>query len=164
ALRKPGLPPALPGAYAVQDAKPVDMYVHLRGDVEQRGPIVRRNVPRFLAGDQPLTIPEGSSGRRQFAQWLTRPEHPLTARGMVNRLWQHHFGKGLVATPSNFGVRGDAPTHPELLDWLAARFVESGWSVKAMHRQIMLSKTYQLSSSHNDTDAARDPANRRYLR
>jgi hypothetical protein len=91
---------------------------------------------------------------------LTRPENPLTARVMVNRIWQHHFGKGLVTTPSNFGLRGEAPTHPELLDWLAARFVESGWSVKAMHRLIVLSKTYQLSSRPDEAGAIRDPANR----
>jgi hypothetical protein len=163
-LVKPGLPANLPGAYAVQDGQPVDMYVHLRGEVEQHGPIVKRGVPRFLAGDQPLAIPAGASGRLQFAQWLTRPEHPLTARVMVNRIWQHHFGKGLVTTPSNFGLHGEAPTHPELLDWLAARFIESGWSIKAMHRLILLSKTYQLASSHDDRNAATDPANRWYWR
>jgi hypothetical protein len=163
-LLRPGLPANLPGAYAVRDGKPVDMYVHLRGDVEQHGPTVKRGVPRFLAGDQPPAIPAGASGRLQLAQWLTRPEHPLTARVMVNRIWQHHFGKGLVATPSNFGLRGEPPTHPELLDWLAAQFVESGWSIKAMHRLILLSNTYQLASRHDDQNAARDPANRWYWR
>ncbi len=163
-LRKTNLPADLPGFYAVQEGKPLDMYVHLRGEVEQRGPIVKRSVPKFLAGDRPLNVPEGSSGRLQLAQWLTRPDNPLTARVMVNRLWQHHFGKGIVTTPSNFGVRGDGPTHPELLDWLAARFVESGWSIKAAHRLILLSKTYQLASSHDEANAAKDPANRWYWR
>jgi hypothetical protein len=163
-LLRPGLPADVPGAYAVQEGKPVDMYVHVRGDVTQRGPVVRRNVPAFLSGGKPLDIPPGSSGRLQLAQWLTRPEHPLTARVMVNRLWQHHFGKGLVTTPSNFGLRGAAPTHPELLDWLAAKFVAEGWSIKALHRHIVLSKTYQLASREDAVGAARDPANRWYGR
>jgi hypothetical protein len=164
ALIQAGLPANVPGAYAVQDGKPLDMYIHVRGDVDQHGPTVKRDVPRFLALDEPLAIPEGASGRLQFAQWLTRRDHPLTARVMVNRIWQHHFGKGLVTTPSNFGLRGEAPTHPELLDWLAARFVENGWSIKAMHRLILLSKTYQLASSHDDVNTAKDPSNRWYWR
>jgi hypothetical protein len=126
--------------------------------------VVKRNVPKFLAGSKVFSIPAASSGRLQLAEWLTQPDHPLTARVMVNRLWQHHFGKGLVATPSNFGVRGEPPTHPELLDWLTARFVASGWSIKAIHRQILLSKTYQLSSIHDEANAARDPGNRWYWR
>ena len=163
-LAKTGLPPDIPAAYAVQEGQPVDMYVHVRGDVAQHGPVVKRNVPRFLGGDKPLDIPKGSSGRLELARWLTRPDHPLTARVMVNRIWQHHFGKGIVATPSNFGVRGEPPTHPELLDWLAARFIDSGWSVKAVHRLILLSKTYQLASTYDGANAARDPANRCYWR
>jgi hypothetical protein len=83
---------------------------------------------------------------------------------MVNRIWQHHFGKGIVGTPSNFGLRGDEPTHPAMLDYLAARFVASGWSVKAMHRLILSSKTYQLASAHDDASAAKDPGNRWYWR
>jgi hypothetical protein len=163
-LTRTGLPEDVPGAYAVQDGTPVDMYVHIRGEVEQHGPVVRRNVPRFLGGDKPLAIPPGASGRLELARWLTRPDHPLTSRVMVNRLWQHHFGKGLVATPSNFGRRGEAPTHPELLDWLARRFVGSGWSIKAMHRLMVLSNTYQQSSRAEDVAMARDPANRWYGR
>ena len=92
-----------------------------------------------------LRINEGS-GRRELAEWLVRPDNPLTARVMVNRIWQHHFGEGLVRTPNDFGERGERPTNPALLDWLAGRFVESGWSVKAMHRLIMLSSAYQQSS------------------
>jgi hypothetical protein len=164
ALRKPGLPADLPAAYAVEDGAPMNAYIQLRGEVDQRGPMVKRNVPKFLSGSQTVSIPESSSGRLQLAEWLTRPEHPLTARVMVNRLWQHHFGKGLVTTPSNFGARGDAPTHPELLDWLAARFVESGWSMKAMHRLILQSKTYRLASDYDATNASVDPGNRFYWR
>jgi hypothetical protein len=160
ALVKPGLPAELPGAYAVQDGKPVEMYIHIRGEVDEHGPVVKRNAPKFLAEGQSLTIPEGQSGRLQLAEWLTRPDHPLTARVMVNRIWQHHFGKGLVATPSNFGIRGEQPTHPELLDWLAARFVECGWSVKVMDREIVTSKTYQLASCDDEPMASKDPSNR----
>jgi hypothetical protein len=163
-LHKTNLPADLPGAYAVQDATPVDMYVHRRGEVDQRGPVVKRNVPRFLGGDKPLNIPTGSSGRLQLAQWLTRPNNPLTARVMVNRIWQHHFGKGIVATPSNFGRRGEAPTHPELLDWLARGFIADGWSIKAIHREILLSKTYQLAGMDDEAGLATDPANRWYWR
>ena len=105
------------------------------------------------------TITEGS-GRLQLADWLARPDNPLTARVMVNRIWQHHFGEGLVRTPNDFGERGERPTHPELLDYLAARFIESGWSMKAMHRLIMLSATYQQSSSASAASLAKDPENR----
>jgi hypothetical protein len=163
-LQKTNLPTDLPGAYAVQDSAPVDMYVHVRGEVEQHGPVVKRNVPVFLSGGRALAIPAGSSGRLQLAQWLTRPENPLTARVMVNRLWQHHFGKGIVATPSNFGTRGEAPTHPELLDWLASRFVASGWSIKTMHRTIVLSRTYRMASAADEAGPTADPGNRWYWR
>jgi hypothetical protein len=169
-LLKPGLPADLPGAYAVSDGRPVDSYVHLRGDEQQRGPTARRDVPEFLRRadgdevDHHLDIPPGASGRLQLAQWLTRAENPLTARVIVNRIWQQHFGKGIVTTPSNFGARGEAPTHPELLGWLTGRFLESGWSIKAMHRLILSSRTYQLASAHDEVNAARDPSNRWYWR
>lgn len=86
--------------------------------------------------------------RLQLAQWLTNPHHPLTARVLVNRIWQHHFGQGIVRTPNNFGVKGTPPTHPELLDWLASDFIEHGWSIKRLHRQMLLSETYQQASLH----------------
>ncbi len=101
--------------------------------------------------------PGGGSGRLQLADWLTDPQNPLTARVMVNRIWQGHFGVGLVKTPNDFGTRGEPPTQPELLDYLAARFVESGWSIKAMQRLIMLSETYQLASIHDARNALTDP-------
>jgi Protein of unknown function (DUF1553) len=87
------------------------------------------------------------SGRDLLAGWIADPSNPLTARVMVNRIWQYHFGKGLVQTPNDFGTRGKAPTHPELLDWLAARFIEGGWSIKKMHRLIMLSHAYRLANT-----------------
>jgi hypothetical protein len=125
---------------------------------------VPRNAPQFLRGERDLSIPAGASGRQQLAEWLTDARNPLTARVIVNRVWQWHFGRGLVATPSNFGLRGAAPSHPALLDWLAHDFVESGWSIKALHRAIMLSRVYQLSSTATPEVLALDPANRYYAR
>jgi hypothetical protein len=160
-LRRGSLPPELPGSYAVSEGKPTDVPVQRRGDPENPGPIVPRGVPRFafLEGDPPASVSAGSSGRLELAQWLTRPSNPLAARVLVNRIWQHHFGRGIVATPSNFGLRGELPTHPELLDWLAARLIASGWSVKAIQREIVLSATYQLSSRPEPGAAALDPEN-----
>ena len=100
-----------------------------------------------------------ASGRLELARWITHPEHPLTARVIVNRVWHWHFGRGIVDTPSNFGATGSAPTHPQLLDWLARRFVEGGWSLKNLHRDIMLSSTYQLSANYDAGNAAVDEEN-----
>jgi hypothetical protein len=163
-LLRSNLPADVPAAYAVHEAKPVDATVQIRGEPNQHGPVVNRNVIRFLSNDQPVTIPKDHSGRLELTRWLTRPEHPLTARVMVNRIWQHHFGKGLVGTPSNFGLRGEPPTHPELLDWLAVQFIKCGWSIKAVHRLILLSRTYRLSSDDDENDARKDSANRCYWR
>jgi hypothetical protein len=103
----------------------------------------------------------GSSGRRlAFARWLADPSNPLTARVLVNRVWQFHFGEGLVRTPNDFGVMGEKPTHPELLDYLASWFVENGWSVKKLHRLILASNTYRMSREGNPAYAAADPENR----
>jgi hypothetical protein len=99
-----------------------------------------------------------------LAQWLTRPENPLTTRVLVNRVWHYHFGAGIVATPSNFGVRGEPPSHPELLDWLTTQFIKDGWSIKALHRRIMLSKAYQLASTDDPINAVKDPGNRWHWR
>src|SRR5262249_26114836 len=110
-------------------------------------------------GRQPPPITAGS-GRLELARWIARPDNPLTARVMVNRIWQHHFGAGIVRTPSNFGRRGEPPTHPELLDWLAGRVVASGWSVKAIHRRLMLSAAYQRSSQAPGALVVADPENR----
>ena len=163
-LGRAGVPPGVACAYAVGDAKAVDSRIQVRGEPGDPGPVVKRRPPLFLSNGGQWRIAEGSSGRLEFARWLTRADNPLTARVMVNRIWQHHFGKGLVATPSNFGVRGEAPTHPELLDYLAGRFVDSGWSVKAMHRLILLSKAYRRSGDWNESNGRKDEANRFYWR
>ena len=141
-------PPPPPVALAVGDAQPADLPVHQRGNHLQLGP---RPVPRgFLQVvsrvHAPPPIPKDRSGRLELAQWLVSPGHPLVARVVVNRIWQAHFSEGLVRTPDNFGLRGERPTHPELLDWLAHRFVQSGWDVKALHRLILSSAVYQQST------------------
>src|SRR5207244_655649 len=106
-------------------------------------------------------LPAGTagSGRLELANWITDTKNPLTARVMVNRIWQNHFGRGLVSTPSDFGKRGKPPTHPELLDYLARQFMADGWSVKALHRRIVLSQTYQQSSVAPSGNIAGDPGN-----
>jgi hypothetical protein len=140
-----------------------DVRVHVRGRYDRLGDLVPRRFPAVLAGDRQPPITQGS-GRRELAEWLTDPKNPLTARVMVNRIWQHHCGAGIVRTPSNFGALGERPTHPELLDWLTSRFVESGWSVKAMHRLVMLSATYQQSSTPSAEALRRDPDNHLFSR
>jgi hypothetical protein len=162
-LGRPGLPPDVPGAYAVQDGAATDAPVQLRGEPDSTGPVIHRDAPKFLRKES-LKLPHTGSGRLELARWIASADNPLTARVMVNRVWQHHFGKGLVTTPSNFGSRGEPPTHPELLDWLTDRFIRSGWSIKALHREILLSKTYRLSSSVDSMNAAKDPGNRWYWR
>jgi hypothetical protein len=156
--------PPLPEAMAVSEGTPTNLRIHLRGSHLTLGREVPRQFPRILVGDRLTPIDGRQSGRLQFAEWLTRPDHPLTARVMVNRLWRWHFGEGLVRSTDNFGRLGDRPSHPELLDWLAVRFVESGWSVKAMHRLIMLSSTYQMSTVYNEKAALTDPENRLHWR
>jgi len=130
-----------PLAYAMGEGTPHDEAVHLRGEPGQPGPVVSRALPPWWGGGP---LPEGlaESGRRELAEWLTAPGNPLTPRVFVNRIWQQHFGRGLVKTPNDFGVRGQPPTHPELLDALARGFVAHGWSVKWLHRQIVLSAAW----------------------
>jgi hypothetical protein len=139
--------PKIDLAYAVAEGSPGNARIQKRGEPKDLGDETPRGFLKVLYTKE--TPQFKGSGRLELAQWLTDPSNPLPARVMVNRIWQHHFGKGLVATPSDFGKRGAPPTHPELLDCLATRFVESGWSVKAMHRLIMLSETYQLASAEN---------------
>ena len=152
--------PEPPSAIGVTEAAVVDVPVHLRGDHLRLGKVVPRGVPRVLAGNEPPAFGPKSSGRLELARWLTRPDHPLTARVMVNRVWRWHFGHGIVRSTDNFGRLGDAPDNPELLDWLARRFVEEKWSVKALHRLIMLSSTYRMSATADPATLAADPDNR----
>ena len=148
-----------PMACAVSEGKPVAQHVLVRGNPASPGDPVTRRFPTILAGDDQPELPPGS-GRLEFAQWLASDKNPLTARVFVNRVWQWHFGEGLVRTPSNWGLLGERPTHPELLDYLAARFIEDGWSVKSLHRRIMLSAAYQMSSDISAEAAEQDPGNR----
>lgn len=156
-------PPDVEKAYAVADGKTEDAKLHLRGDPRKPGETVPRGFLQVL-GSKSLPSDESGSGRRQLAEWLTGADNPLTARVMVNRIWQHHFGRGIVRSSTDFGTRGDAPTHPELLDYLASRFVESGWSIKAMHKLIMLSHAYQMSSAEYAKHALADPNNDSFWR
>ncbi len=150
--------PTVPRAYAVAEGKPHDARIQKKGDPKLAGDVVPRGFLTILGG-QKLPPDEHGGGRRELAEWIVDAKNPLTARVMVNRLWQHHFGRGLVATPNDFGSRGERPTHPELLDWLASRFVESGWSVKAMHRLMLNTAAYQRASADDARNAAVDVNN-----
>jgi mono/diheme cytochrome c family protein len=146
-------------ACAIEDGDSVEQKVFVRGDYNNPGEAAPKGFPAILARYD--TKPSfAGSGRLQLAEWLTQPDHPLTARVMVNRIWQLHFGEGLVRTPDNFGKTGERPTHPELLDYLAAQFVKGGWSIKAMHRMIMLSSAYQMSSVNPNIAEEADQDNR----
>jgi cytochrome c553 len=152
--------PQLPLAMAVSDQNPTDVRIHIRGSHLSKGASVKRRLPRVMTRGAQPTIGEGQSGRLQLAEWLTDSQHPLTARVMVNRIWLWHFGEGLVRSPDNFGRLGERPTHPELLDWLAVQFVKSGWSMKSMHRMILLSSVWQQSIKVDAPTFERDPENR----
>ena len=145
-------------ATVASDLDPHDVRVHVRGSHQQLGDVAPRGFLRIVAGDS-RPVPRGS-GRWELAEAIASPANPLTARVMVNRIWKHHFGQGLVRTPDNFGLMGETPTHPELLDYLAARFVEEGWSVKKMHRLMLLSSAYQMSSSESAEAGRLDPQNK----
>jgi hypothetical protein len=145
--------------------KPIQPQVFLRGNPESRGPRTPRQFLKLLAGEKRVPFPENRSGRRELAEAIVDPNNPLTSRVIVNRVWAWHFGQGLVSTPSDFGTRADPPSHPELLDWLARRFVtDDGWSLKQLHRRILLSATYQQSSLASLETIQRDPDNRWYTR
>ena len=146
-------------AHVLQDAGKNDMHVALRGDLRKKGELVPRRFIQILAGETPPLYTHGS-GRRELAQSVTAPDNPLTARVIVNRVWHWHFGKALVRTPSNFGILGEEPTHPQLLDWLATDFIEHGWSLKRLHRQIMLTSTWQMSSRFEKEKFAIDGDNK----
>ena len=143
-------------AMVAHDENPGNAKLHIRGNHKSLGEEVPRGVLTAPSERKP-TIAANSSGRLELAQWIADPANPLTARVAVNRIWQHHFGHGLVRTPDNFGKTGERPSHPELLDWLAASFVESGWSVKKLQKQIVLSSAYRMSS--RPVAAPADPRN-----
>jgi hypothetical protein len=161
---KANSPVAPPRAMVLNDAqRPANARVFLRGNSRNPGAEVPRQNLAVLAGDarQPFTR---GSGRMELAQAIIDPANPLTARVIVNRVWQHHFGQGVVRTPSDFGLRSEMPTHPELLDWLAATFIEDGWSLKRLHRRLLLSTTYQQASGERAEAVAKDPDNRLWWR
>lgn len=148
-------PESAPHAVILADREqPVTPRIFRRGNAATPGKEVPRRFLKAISGDDSPPFSKGS-GRLEFAEAIIAPDNPLTARVWVNRVWRHHFGEGLVRTPSDFGLRAEAPTHPELLDWLAMRIIANGWSTKALHRQIMLSEVYRQSST-----GAADPAQR----
>lgn len=150
--------PSLETAWAISEGKPHDAKIQIYGDPKNPGALVRRGFPQILGGMK-VAEEETGSGRRELAEWLVDPANPLTARVIVNRIWHYHFGKGIVASTSDFGVRGTPPTHPELLDYLTARFIEDGWSFRKMHKLILLSEAWQLSSADVPANSATDPQN-----
>lgn len=154
--------PGVEMIFAVGEGDPRDAKRHKRGNPGNLGEVVPRGFVATIDGPEHREIAGDSSGRLELARWLTDPAHPLTARVAVNRVWQQHFGRGLVATPDNFGRQGERPTHPELLDWLAEQFVAGGWSLKKLHRLMLNTETFRLSSAGCDleTNADVDPGNR----
>jgi hypothetical protein len=149
-------------AMLATDYQPHDVRIHLRGNHQNLGDEVPRGFLKVVAAEDQAI--RNGSGRLEIAEALASDRNPLTARVMVNRIWEHHFGRGIVKTPDNFGATGARPTHPELLDYLASRFVESGWSVKAMHRLMLLSSTYQMASQASGRAATVDPENNLFHR
>jgi Protein of unknown function (DUF1553)/Protein of unknown function (DUF1549)/Planctomycete cytochrome C len=140
-----------------------ELPIHIRGSHRNLGQSVPRGFPTvMLASHKSVDLPAEQSGRLELAKWMASKEHPLTARVFVNRIWDWHFGSGLVLSPENFGSLGDRPSHPELLDWLADHFMNSGWSIKDLHRLILASNTYQMASSQEDDSVANriDPEDR----
>jgi Protein of unknown function (DUF1553)/Protein of unknown function (DUF1549)/Planctomycete cytochrome C len=153
--------PGAPGKamVVVDKPKPADSYVHLRGDRNRRGPNVPRRFLEVLSGPDRKPF-KGGSGRLELAHAIVDPKNPVTARVAVNRLWMQHFGRGFVPTPDDLGNMSEPPTHPELLDDLASQFVEQGWSVKKLHKLILLSAAFQQSSDDNPEYAVKDPDNK----
>ena len=158
---KKAAPPMYAIAHSYTEGKPADMKVFIRGNPARQREVAPRRFLRVLAGEERSPYTSGS-GRLELANAIAHPDNPLTARVMVNRIWQHHFGRGIVGTPSNFGKLGDAPTHPALLDFLASKFMEQGWSIKKLHRDIMLSSTYRLAAESDSQNTELD-ADNRYL-
>jgi hypothetical protein len=158
--------PALPRVMAVDEAAVKVVPVHVRGNhLQLRGDPIPRRLPSILESTIPQPqMPESKSGRYELALSLFHPQHPLTSRVMVNRLWFWHFGEGIVRSVSNFGLKGESPSHPELLDWLSEEFRRQQWSLKNMHRKLMLSHTYRLSTVADSHSMTTDPDNRLFTR
>ncbi|MFO0878165.1 MAG: PSD1 and planctomycete cytochrome C domain-containing protein [Gemmataceae bacterium] len=157
-LHLPGEQPVV--VMAPRDLRPTNLRVAIRGNYQTPGMLTPRRFLQIIAGEGHAPITSLQSGRLELARWIASKDNPLTARVMVNRVWQHHFGVGLVATSDNFGARGEKPSHPELLDWLAGEFVANGWSVKKLHRLMILSSTYQTGSRSDERSLKVDPNNR----
>ncbi|HZW32865.1 MAG TPA: DUF1553 domain-containing protein, partial [Isosphaeraceae bacterium] len=158
AIDRPGGRPRAFAMGARERDEVVDSPLYVRGELDQPGAVVPRGLVQVLCAGTPPVIAAGS-GRRELADWLAAPANPLTARVMVNRVWLHLFGRGLVATPDNFGAAGQPPSHPELLDNLAVDFMAGGWSIKELIRRIVLSRAYGLDSAHDPRNFEADPDN-----
>lgn len=158
AIEQSAVPAPVLAMVAREGKTAADLKVHIAGDRNRLGKIAKRGVPKIFGGE--IKVPLKASGRLELARWLTSRRHPLTARVLVNRVWQGHFGEGMVRTPDNFGQLGDEPSHPQLLDWLARRFMEDEWSLKKLHRLLVLSATYRQTSRHDAHSAAVDSGNR----
>jgi mono/diheme cytochrome c family protein len=157
---KKDLPPAYPALQTIADKqKPTEQHVWIRGDKNNSGDVAPPHFLAILTSAEPERFQRGKE-RLELAEAIVNPANPLTARVIVNRVWQQHFGYGLVRTPSNFGSQGDRPSHPELLDYLTGRFVREGWSLKKLHREIMLTAVYGLSADASERNYAEDPDNR----
>ncbi len=157
--KKKKVHPNYPFVHALKEGKAANIRVHIRGSANDLGEEAPRRFLSILSAEDAAPFTKGS-GRLELAEAIASKNNPLTARVMVNRIWQQHFGRGLVRTTSNFGALGERPTHPELLDYLASRFIASGWSIKALHREIMQTATYQLGSRYDAQDAEIDGDNK----
>ena len=158
------LPTEYPAYSVLKDkAKPQNLHVYIRGNKDDAGEEAPRQFLAILSPGEQVPFKQGS-GRMELAESIANADNPLAARVMVNRIWLHHFGAGIVRTPSNFGKLGEPPVNPELLDYLASRFVQNGWSIKKMHREVMLSNVYALSSEYSADNAQIDPENRLFWR
>jgi hypothetical protein len=155
---KKALPPHYPYLQTITEKQhPTEQRVWLRGSKDSPGELAPPHFLSILSTGRPARF---AHGRLDLAEAIVDPKNPLTARVIVNRVWQQHFGQGIVRTPSNFGKQGDIPSHPELLDYLATRFIAEGWSLKKLHRELMLTSAYALSTQNSETNYAADPENR----
>ncbi|MEM9364347.1 MAG: PSD1 and planctomycete cytochrome C domain-containing protein [Planctomycetota bacterium] len=152
--------PELPSAYAVSEGTPTDAAVQIKGEPTRPGAIIPRRFPDVLGGYELPDDAASGSGRLELARWIASKRNPLTARVIVNRVWERHFGRGIVSSTTDFGIRGHEPDHPDLLDWLARDFIKHGWSIKHLHRTILTSRSYRLSADTHPDLKGRDPENK----